>query len=232
MKIGILRTDDVRPELVDEFGEYPDMFTRILHDVDPSIETVEYDVFRLEYPDDIDEVDAYLMTGSKASVYDDEDWIHGLGDFVQQLHQRRKKLIGICFGHQLVAHVLGGRTEKANTGWLIGVHRHELNAEGLALTGAEDGFNIICSHQDQVIEPADGATILAGSNLCPVAMCRIENHILTVQGHPEFSAEYANQLYNLRREQLGDPIVEDGLASLGKNVDTHQISKWLIDFIS
>jgi len=106
MKLGILKTDDVRKDLVDDFGEYPEMFTRLIHQVDPSIEISEYDVLRSKYPHDIDDVGAYLITGSKASVYDDEDWIRQLGDFVQELHQRRKKLIGICFGHQLVAHVL------------------------------------------------------------------------------------------------------------------------------
>lgn len=207
------------------------MFTRILREVDPSIETVEYDVYRLEYPDDIDEVDAYLMTGSKASVYDEKEWIHRLGEFVQELHDRKKKLIGICFGHQMVAHVLGGRTAKSSAGWLIGTHRHELNEDGLALTGADEGFNIICSHQDQVVEPAADATILAGSDLCAIAMCRVQDHILTVQGHPEFSTEYATKLYNLRREQLGDEMVDKGLASLSEEVDTNQITKWLVDFI-
>jgi len=230
VKIGILRTDDVREELVDEFGEYPEMFTGILKNVDPTIETIEYDVFRLEYPADIDDVDAYLMTGSKASVYDDEHWIHRLEDFVRELHERKKKFLGICFGHQMVANVLGGRTAKADAGWLIGVQRHELNAEGLALTSVSEGFNIICSHQDQVIEPATGASILAGNEQCPIAMCRVDDHILTVQGHPEFSPDYANKLYNLRRGQLGDSLVDAGIHSLKEKVDTHQITQWLIDF--
>jgi GMP synthase-like glutamine amidotransferase len=231
MKLGILNTDDVRESLVDEFGEYPDMFARLIHNVDPSIEMVEYDVLRQEYPDDIDEVDAYLITGSKFSVYDDEEWIRKLGEFVKELHRRKKKLVGICFGHQLVAHVLGGRTAKSDAGWLIGLQRHELNAEGLKFLGVAEGFNIICSHQDQVIEPATGSVTLASSQTCPIAMCRIEDHIFTMQGHPEFNPDYSENLFGLRREQLGDALVDEGIASLEENVDYAQLAKWIINFI-
>lgn len=231
MKLGILKTDDVRKDLVDDFGEYPEMFTRLIHQVDPSIEISEYDVLRSKYPHDIDDVDAYLITGSKASVYDDEDWIRQLGDFVQELHQRRKKLIGICFGHQLVAHVLGGRTEKSSAGWLIGVHRHELKQQGLALTGLLEGFDVICSHQDQVTVPANESITLAGSEKCPIAACKIQDHILTIQGHPEFTPEYAQRLFSLRRDQLGDNTINKGIESLNTPVDNPQIARWILRFI-
>ena len=99
MRIGILKTDAVREDLVDEFGEYPDMFAALLGAADASLEFAVYDVEQGEYPTEIDEVDAYLITGSKSSVYEDKLWIHSLADFVRQLHQRRKPLVGICFGH-------------------------------------------------------------------------------------------------------------------------------------
>lgn len=231
MKIGILRTDDVREELVDEFGEYPEIFERLLLRADPSAEFVAYNVLHDQYPAEIDEVDAYLMTGSKASVYDDVDWIKKLNDFVVTLNERKKKLVGICFGHQLVAHVLGGRTEKSDKGWGIGVHRHELNEEGRRLTGQSSGFEVIVSHQDQVVAPPTNSTVLAGNAFCPIAMCRIDNHILTMQGHPEFETDYARQLYTLRREQLGETLMQEGIDSLAIPVDNVQIAKWIIEFI-
>ncbi|MGB1140351.1 MAG: glutamine amidotransferase-related protein, partial [Halioglobus sp.] len=109
MKLGILKTDAVRPDFVPEFGEYPDMFAALLSRVDPAMEFVTYDVEEGEFPDDIDTADAYLITGSKSSVYDDKPWIKRLMQFVHELHVRRKKLVGICFGHQLVAEALGGK---------------------------------------------------------------------------------------------------------------------------
>ena len=112
MKLGILKTDAVRPEWVPEFGEYPDMFIGLLRLADPALEFRVYDVEEGVYPEDIDEVDAYLITGSKSSVYDDQPWIATLMEFVRELDRRRKKLVGICFGHQLVAQALGDLCEE------------------------------------------------------------------------------------------------------------------------
>ena len=133
MKLGILKTDAVRPEWVPEFGEYPDMFVALLEQADPSLEFVVYDVEEGQYPDDIEEVDAYLITGSKSSVYDDKPWIARLMDFVQELDRRRKKLVGICFGHQLVAQALGGEAAKSPKGWGVGLaHASIQHATGMA----------------------------------------------------------------------------------------------------
>ena len=108
MKIGILNADKVRSELVDHYGEYPDMFGNLLLNIEPGIEIVVYDVISGDYPEKVDEVNGYIITGSKMSVYEEIGWIKQLGEFVQELHKKKRKLIGICFGHQLVAHFLGG----------------------------------------------------------------------------------------------------------------------------
>lgn len=188
MKIGILKADDVRPELVGDFGEYPEMFRQLFRQLDPSIKTVSYDVVRDHYPQDIDEVDAYLLTGSRYSAYDDLPWIHQLAAFIQTLHQRRKKLVGICFGHQLIAHSLDGLTEKSGRGWGIGVYPVKLNnISSTALSGIvgdTQSFSIASSHQDQVIRAAAGSKVIAGDDFCPIAMTVLGEHILTFQGHP------------------------------------------------
>ena len=108
MTIGILKTDTVRPEWVGRFGEYPDMFEVLLRQVDPSLDFRTWDAEAGELPDDPSAVDGFIITGSKSSVYDDKPWIRGLEDFVRHAHLARCKLVGICFGHQLVARALGG----------------------------------------------------------------------------------------------------------------------------
>ena len=231
MKLGILKTDAVRPEWVPEFGEYPDMFIALLARQNPDLEFVVYDVEEGEYPGDIDEVDAYLITGSKSSVYEDKPWIHALIDFVRELDRRRKKIIGICFGHQLVAQALGGRTEKSPKGWGVGLHTHQFSDLPEWHDQGEPGFDILVSHQDQVVENAPGATVLAGSDFCENAVCQIGEHILTFQGHPEFLPEYSREIMDFRREMIGEQAYETGVASLRDDPQGDRVARWILDFL-
>lgn len=231
MKLGILKTDAVRPEWVPEFGEYPDMFIALLGKVAPDLEFVTYDVEQGKYPEDIDEVDAYLITGSKSSVYDDKPWIPVLMDFVRELHRRRKKLVGICFGHQLVAQALGGKTEKYAGGWGVGLHTHRFtDMPGWHDQGGAD-FDILVSHQDQVVENAEGARVLASSDFCQNAVCQIGDHILTFQGHPEFLPGYSREIMEYRREQIGERVYQGGMASLARAPEGERVARWILNFL-
>ncbi len=231
MKLGVLKTDDVRPEWVETYGEYPDMFAALLRDVDPTLEIEVFDVQRGEYPDDIDQVDAYLITGSKSSVYEDREWIHQLADFVRCLKQARKKLVGICFGHQMIAQALGGKTEKSEKGWGVARHTVELTENAKRFADAGTAFSILVSHQDQVVVPAEGAEVLASSEFCPIAMCQIDGHILSFQGHPEFMPGYSQQLLDLRRDIYGDQLYQQGVDSLSLPLDQSLVAGWIMDFI-
>lgn len=231
MKLGILKTDTVRPEWVPEFGEYPDMFVALLGRADPSMEFVSYDVEGGEYPADIDEVDAYLITGSKSSVYDDKPWIPPLINFVQEIAERGKKIVGICFGHQLVAQALGGKTEKSSKGWGVGLHTHTFTETPDWHDGGAEQLNILVSHQDQVVENAKGARVLAGSDFCENAVCQIDNQILTFQGHPEFVPEYSREIMEFRREQFGEEIYHSGVASLSGEQEGGRVARWVVSFL-
>ena len=232
MKLGILKTDDVRPEWVDEFGEYPDMFAHLLRQVDAALEVTTYDVQRGHYPAAIDEVDAYLITGSRYSAYENKAWIHQLADFVRSLHKARKKLLGICFGHQIIAHALGGTAEKSSKGWGLARHTVVLNDKAGQFAKQGTPFSILVSHQDQVVVPATGAEILASSDFCPVAMCQINKHILSFQGHPEFVPAYSQKLLDLRRKIYGEDIYQQAVSSLQQPLDQQRVAQWIINFIA
>lgn len=231
MKLGILKTDTVRAEWVPSFGEYPDMFMALLGELDPGLEFTVYDVEQGEYPADIDEVDAYLITGSKSSVYDGKPWIATLEEFIRQLQQRQKKLVGICFGHQVVAEALGGKTEKSNKGWGVGLHTHRFNSLPAWHDQGDRDFDILVSHQDQVVRTADGAVVLAGSDFCEHAVCQIGDNILTFQGHPEFVPEYSREVMAFRREQIGEHGYQTGMASLERAPQRERMGRWILEFL-
>ncbi|MFA7553993.1 MAG: GMP synthase [Spongiibacteraceae bacterium] len=231
MKIGILKTDDVRSQWVDKYGEYSDMFIELLRSADPALTFVVYEVQHGQYPASIDDVDAYIITGSKRSVYEDIPWIHQLAEFVRTLAAAQKKLVGVCFGHQLIAHALGGKTEKSDKGWGVGRHTVRLSDRALKSIGGEQDFNLLVSHQDQVTIPAKGAEVLATSDFCSYAICQIGNHILSFQGHPEFNVDYSRELLNLRVDKYSRQCYQQGIDSLELPLDTQRAAQWIVDFI-
>ena len=233
MKIGILKTDTVRPEWVGTYGEYPDMFEALLRQVDPDLEFCTWDVEAGELPEDLSAVDGYIITGSKSSAYDDKPWIRALEDFIRHAHLVKVKLVGICFGHQLVARALGGLVDKSAKGWGCGVQVYSVSDAQLLADGQGGDLQLLASHQDQVMLAPEGALVIARNDHCDIAGFRIGEHILTFQGHPEFIPEYSRDIMALRREMIGEARVAEGLATLEKH--DHQgerVARWMLDFIA
>ena len=229
--VGILKADSVLNDLKLTHGDYSDMFSRILSTSARPCEVKIYDVEHLEYPADIHACDGYLITGSKRSVYEEEPWIQRLGDFVQALHQAKKKLVGICFGHQLVAEVLGGKTEKSSRGWGVGRHETQLVIDLNSDARAGTQFSLLSSHQDQVSRLPEAAEILAQSAFCPIAGMLIDQHILTFQGHPEFDTAYASALLQIRRAAVGEAKYEAAVSSFLRPPDQARVADWILRFI-
>ncbi len=232
INIGILKADSVMPDLRAAHGDYSDMFEDLLIGAGEGVGVSVYDVEQGDYPDLIDDCSGYLITGSKRSVYEDEPWIVTLGQFVRTLHRRKKKLVGICFGHQLVAQELGGKTEKSPRGWGVGRHDTELLLDlgKDALAGTH--FGLLSSHQDQVSRLPEGGRVLAASDFCPIAGMLVEDHILTFQGHPEFGVGYARALLDIRRTAVGEEKFTRAVDSLSHAPDQQRVARWIIDFIA
>lgn len=230
-KLGILQCDRVVPELAARHGDYPQMFGELFESVLPGLEYAAYDLTALHFPQSLEECDAWLFTGSKWSVLDDAPWIHRARDLARALHQAQRPLIGICFGHQLIATALGGQVAKSDNGWGVGCHTAELLAHPDWLTPALDRLRLLVSHQDQVTVLPEGASRLAGHDFCPNDILQIGDFTLTFQGHPEFSKGYSRDLLNKRREVLGQPLYQAGLESLEQPLDDKVAAQWILTFL-
>lgn len=232
MHIGILQADRVDPEHRARFGDYPAMFADTLRGGMAQEATFEFfDVRRERYPRRTEDCDGYLITGSRASVYDDDPWIVRLIGFVRGLHQAGARTVGICFGHQLIAQALGGAVGRAPGGWGVGVHTWKVVRREPWMRPAKRDFRLLASHQDQVEMLPPGARLLASSHFCPHAAFAVGEHMLAVQGHPEFTKAYAKFLMHRRRPLLGAAF-EPGMRSLDQPTDAGLIAGWIAGFLA
>ncbi|MCL1124934.1 glutamine amidotransferase-related protein [Shewanella surugensis] len=236
MKIGILQCDDVRAYLQDEFGNYPQMFIHLFAALNlsevPSF--VFYRVMDGQYPQHMDDCDGYITTGCRWSVNYDEPWVHAFYMYINQLHVAKKKCIGICFGHQMMAKALGGEVAHSPNGWGVGVMTSQLlQPMPWMARGVDDmsAFALVMSHQDQVIKLPEAAKVLAGSNFCPNGMFQIDTHFLGIQGHPEFSKGYSSALMLVRAKSIGEKRLAQGQLSLNQETDELWIGQSMINFL-
>src|SRR5262245_19930318 len=122
MKVGLLECDHVMEKYLHIAGDYRQMFTDLFQRHAPQLQLEYFDVRNGEFPASMDACEAFVCTGSRFSVYDNEGWIQELKHFVRQVRDADWPFAGICFGHQMMAEALGGKVEKAPQGWGIGVH--------------------------------------------------------------------------------------------------------------
>ena len=226
--IGILETGLPPTDLARRFGRYDAMVRRMLGD---GYAYRTYAVQAGDLPARPEDRDAYVITGSSAGVYDDLPWIAPLKAFIRSAHGRAK-LIGLCFGHQIMAEALGGRVGKSHKGWGLGLHRYDVTGSEPWMD-AEPTLAVAASHQDQVMEPPAGAAVLATSAFTPFAALRYAGgEAVSFQFHPEFERGMAQALVELRRSRLPDPDEADRmLASLAGPSDAPRVAGWIRGFI-
>lgn len=232
MRLGILDCDRLDPDLADHFGPvYSEMFIKGFRALAPELEFRIWSALDGELPDDLQECDAWLITGSRHDAYSDLPWIQALRAWIRLAHDADVKLAGVCFGHQVIAQALGGEVVKSTKGWGLGVSVHPMLATGSWMQPGLDQIRILASHQDQVGLLPPGATRLAGNDFCPNFMFLQGDHIVAIQGHPEFSVEYNRALIERRRDFLSDDRYQSSLSSLEGEVDSATMMQWLLQFL-
>ena len=233
MLIGILQTGDVPGALVARHGEYASMFEAWLG---PELSYRAYAVHDGALPAGPGECDAWLVTGSKHGVYDDLSWIAPLKAFLRAARGAGRPIVGVCFGHQILAEALGGRAVKSAKGWGAGVHHYQVVRRPGWMSGGPNRFAIHAMHQDQVTAIPDDATVLAASPFCEYAMLAYGNpeapDAISIQPHPEFGDEYARALVEMRTG-IAIPAAcgAAALASFGRAVHQQDFARWCVDYL-
>jgi GMP synthase-like glutamine amidotransferase len=231
MTIGILECDHVRPELLYIGGDYRTMFSVLFAKTAPHWRFVFYDVINGHLPDAVTDCDAYICTGSRFSVYDNEPWIAALKGFVAAVAHSKQKFVGVCFGHQLLGGALGGRVQKATVGWCVGVHSFTVLKPQSYMVPPQAQVSLLMMCQDQIIALPPKALTLASTPDCPHAMIQIGDNLMGIQAHPEFSIAYETALINIRVERIGIEKSNLALQSLNQNIDNEIVTKWIVLFL-
>lgn len=195
MKIGILSCGHTIPEIAQDHGDFPDMFARLLDG--HAFDFKSYDVENMVFPHTVSECDGWLLTGSKHGAYDDLPFIAPLEAFIREAYEKDIPIVGICFGHQIIAQALGGEVVKFDHGWSIG--RTEYDFDGLG------SLSLNAWHQDQVIAPPDGAQTVASNGFCKHSALVYGRRAYSVQPHPEFNGEIIGKYVAMRKGSDGYP---------------------------
>ncbi len=220
MLIGILQTGLAPDNLAGEMGDYPDMFARLLGEHGFSFRT--YRVVDMEFPADVHDCDGWLLTGSRHGAYEDHPFIKPLEDFIRRAYAAEVPMVGICFGHQIIAQALGGVVERYQGGWSVGPTQYDFDGEPVTLNAW---------HRDQVVQRPEGAQVVGCNDFCENAALVYGNRAFTVQAHPEFRDDFVDGLMKTRgKGVVPDDLMAKAGARLGTPIDDAKIARRIAEF--
>lgn len=228
MKLGILKTGHPPRREMAIWGGYPEMFMRLLG---PDHDYRVYAADEGELPGSPADCDAYLVTGSAVGVYDPLPWIADAKAFLNDA--RGRPLVGVCFGHQLMAEAFGGKVIKSPKGWGVGEHEYEVIAPQPWMDAAAP-IRLPASHQDQVVELPPGTEVFAASAFTPMgALVWRDQPAISIQLHPEFEPAYAAALIEAGRgERYTDAQADAAIRSYGGPDDRQRVGGWIRNFLA
>jgi GMP synthase-like glutamine amidotransferase len=244
MRIGILETGLLNEKVAGRFDPYPVMFAALLDKADlldkfnGGLSYREYSVINGEMPASIDDCDGWLITGSRHGAYEKLDWMLSLESFIRTLYEEKKPLVGICFGHQIIAQALGGLVTKSDKGWGIGLHHYKVDVAQSWMSAdhslTPEKVGIYAFHQDQISQLPAAATVFISSDFCPYAGLTYGDSILSVQAHPEFDASYEHALIDIYGGNIVPELVAAnalvGMQGADSQADTQMLANWIVHF--
>ena len=214
MLIGILQTGQAPDALKSETGDYPAFFARLLAGHGFSFRT--WLVEAMQFPDTPQDADGWLITGSRHGAYEDHPFIKPLETLIRDIHAAGVPLVGICFGHQIIAQALGGRVERSEKGWAVGATDYDFGGETLRLNAW---------HRDQVVAVPPDARVVASNDFCANAALVYDDRVFTLQAHPEFRPDFIDGLMRTRGPGLvPEPVMAEARAKLAAPIDDQSMA--------
>jgi GMP synthase-like glutamine amidotransferase len=209
----------------------PERFINLLKPSLPEAKWTTIHCLEDNLPNDANGFDVYLITGGRYSVFEDLDWQQKLFDFIRQIYSNNVPLIGICYGHQAIAHALGGHVERFDNGWGAGVTTVNVIDQPAWLLPMAEKIYLLAMHQDQVTTIPTEATRFLDSHFCHNSGFYIDDRVLAIQQHPEFTSELCRDLIVKRKERIGKQY-KPALQSLDIQHQGEYVGQWIANFIN
>ncbi len=220
MKIGILQTGHSPDELRPVTGDYADLFERLLDGQGFEFQT--FSVVDGDFPEGPYICDGWLITGSKHGAYENHPWIAPLETLIRDVYALGKPMVGVCFGHQIIAQALGGKVEKYAGGWAVGPQTYDWDAQSITLNAW---------HQDQVTELPAEAVVVARNSFCENAALVYGNTVFTVQAHPEFDGDFVAGLIEHRGSAVPAELIAHAQTLQNAEVDNVKLAHMMGHFL-
>ena len=220
MQIGILQTGESPDALRADMGDYPDFFETLL--AGKGLTFRRWAVLRNDFPASVTDCDGWLITGSRFGAYEPHDWIPPLEDFIRAAYAAHVPVVGICFGHQIIAQAMGGKVEKYAGGWSVGTTEYDFG---------DQSYTLKAWHQDQVVKKPETARVLASTSFCQNAALLYDDRMFSVQPHPEFRKEFMEGLIKFRGPGLvPDATLADATARIETPLDSPSMADRIAEF--
>lgn len=224
MKFAILVCAEDSDYVKKKYGGYFGVFVGMLAE-----EGETWHVYRVaagEFPDDdeIGDYDGFVITGSCSDAHGNDAWICKLLSLLAKIDSMKKKVLGICFGHQILGRLLGGKTGRATSGWDVGVRSINLSSSSEIFTSLKlpSLLSVIECHRDEITELPPKAEVIAWSDKTGIEMFRYGDHMMGIQGHPEYNKDILLHLIDrlLQKNHFTESYADEVKAKL----ETHEPS--------